>query len=359
MENFVPAENFMPRGLSEVKLGPDWSVVGITAIDNNQKIRFKVMGGELEKLSTRQVVPDNRFELMNRQVRKIADEYEKRAELARELKKPNWTFDLEKYGVIIKKDGCLSISRWMTKKDNTRELIWQTLQDIKSAIRQQDHIIEEYLDKKSGLQNDQEISSEFSNLFKQLSVILPHIEIRRLLLIRAQEQMDLSIRQTEKGLEKILTAKGKGREKYHGLPKRLERMAFYLNNSYPNPYRAMADQILPLIKGAKKSATLWQWDKTELLLLNVEKILMSGDKTIGRQSRLIGISEIDPIRILAEVDRYNLADEVMAMAKKFLTEPPYYYEKLGLFRLSAMLAISQLVIEGRTVSREAILKLLN
>ena len=352
-------ENFMPKGLSEVKLGPDWSVARIIAIDDGARIPFAVMGGKLEKLSTRQVVPDNRFELMNKQVRKIVGDYEKKAELARELKKPNWAFDLQKYGVIIEKDGCLSVSRWHTKKDKTRELIWQTLQDINSAIRQQDHIIEERLEKKNGLQNDQEISQEFSSLFKRLLVILPHIEMRRLLLIRAQEQMDWSINQAIKGLEKILAAQGNSHEKCHGLAEKLKRLAFFLNNDWPKPYREKIDQILPRIKDAKKSAADLNWDRTKLLLLNAKGILTSAMETFGRQGPLIGISAIDPIRIMSEVDKYNLADEVMALAKKFLTEPPYYYENLGLFRLSAILAISQLVISGRTVNRTEILELLN
>ena len=45
-------ENFMLRGRSVVTLGPDWSVLGITAIDNNQKVPFKVIGGQLQKLPT-------------------------------------------------------------------------------------------------------------------------------------------------------------------------------------------------------------------------------------------------------------------------------------------------------------------
>ena len=351
-------ENFMPKGLSEVKLGPDWSVVGITAIDDNIKIPFRV-GGKLKKLSTPCFVPNDRFREINKQVRATHADYEKKAKLARELKKPNWAFDLQRYGVVIKKDGQLSISRLYTKKDGTRERLWQTLPEIKSAIRQQDHIIEEYFKKKSGLQNGQEISPEFSNLLRRLSVIQPYIEMRRELLVYAQKQMDLSISQTKKGLEKFLATKGKGREKYHGLPKRLERMAFFLNNSWPRPYREIIDQVLPLIKKAKKSATNWQWEKTEFFLSGAKKILTSTVETSGRQSPLIAISEIGPIQILAEVDKYHLADEVMILAKKFLTEPPYYYEKLGLFRLNAMLAVSQLMITGKAVSQEEIIKLLN
>jgi len=352
-------ENFMPKGLSVVKLGQDWSVVGITAFDGNEEIPFRVMGGNLEKLSTHLVVPDNRFERMNRQVRKIADEYEKKAKLARELKKPNWAFDLQKYGVIIMKDGRLSISRWMTKKDNTRELIWQTLQDIKSAIRQQDHIIEKNIGKRDLLENSQELSPELSNLLKRLSVVNPYIEMRRELLVFAQKQMDLSIRLTIKGLELLLRARGKDREKCHGLPEKLTRLSFFLKNNWPNPYREKVDQIVPLIKEAKKSAAKFQWKKAESLLAGAEKILSSTVETSGRQSLLVSISEIDPIRILAEVEKYHLADDVMSLAKKFLTEPPYYYEKLGLFRLNALLAISQLMITGKAVSQEEIIKLLN
>ena len=290
-------------------------------------------------------------------MQKIKSDYDERARLARELKKKNWSYDLEKYGVIIQEDGCLSVSRWHTKKDRTRELIWQTLRDIESAIRQQDHIIEGYLEGKNGARNDQEVSTEFSKLFKQLHVILPHIEMRRLLLISAQEQMDTTLAQAKKGLEKFLASEGRGREKCHGLPKRLKRMAFYLNNSWPQPYREIADQILPLIKDAKKTATRGQWDKTESNFLKAHKILAAGEDTSVRQRPIIAFSEIGPIKILAEVDKYNLADEVMVMAKKFLTEPPYYYERLGLFRLSAMLAISQLVIESREINQEAIAKL--
>lgn len=119
----------------------------------------------------------------------------------------------------------------------------------------------------------------------------------------------------------------------------------------------MIDQILSLIKEAEKSADRWQWDKVKSLLSNAENILTSVIETSGRQRPFISISEIDPIRILAEVDRYGLTDEIMVIAKKFLTEPPYYYEKFGLFRLSAMLAVSQLVITGKTINREEILKL--
>lgn len=349
-------ENFMPKGLSVVKLGPDWSVVRITAFDGNEEIPFRVMGGNLEKLSTHLVVPDNRFERMNRQVGKIADEYEKKAKLARELKKPNWAFGLQRHGVIIEPDGSLKISRWMIRKSGERERIWQKVKDINAAIRMQDHIIEEYFKKKSGLQNGQEISPEFSNLLRRLSIIQPYIEMRRELLIFAQTQMDLSIRRTIKGLELLLRARGKDREKCHGVPEKLKRLAFFLNNSWPRPYREIIDQILPLIKEAKKSAANLRWEKTESLLLNAKNVLSSVAETSERQSQLTRISEIDPIRILAEVDKYGLADEVMAIAKRVLPEP-YYIKSRGLFRLNALLAISQLMITGKAVSQEEILKL--
>ncbi|MFH1048285.1 MAG: hypothetical protein V1732_01325 [Patescibacteria group bacterium] len=345
----------MSKGQSEVTLGPDWSVVRITAIDDDKKVPFAVIGGELKKLPTHHIIPKNRFNEMNRQVRAIYNDYEERAKLARELKKQNWAFDLEKYGVIIEEDGCLSISFRHTKKDGTHERRWRTLQEIESAIRQQDHTIENYLNKKSGLENGSEISPEFSNLFKQLSVILPHIEMRRWLLIRAQEQMNLSISQAKKGLEKFLAAKGRGREKCHGLPKRLERMAIYLNNKWPSPYREIIDRVLPLIKEAKKSAANLNWDKTKFLLSNAKKILISSDETSGRQSQLTIISEINPIRILAEVDKYNLAGKVITMAKKYL--PDQYLKYQSRFRLNTLLAVSQLIITGKIVSREEILKL--
>ncbi|MFH1180992.1 MAG: hypothetical protein V1705_01115 [bacterium] len=176
--------------------------------------------------------------------------------------------------------------------------------------------------------------------------------------------MNWSIDQATKGLEKFLAAKGKGlekghgREKCHGLPERLERMAIYLNNKWPNPYREIIDRVLLLIKEAKKSAANLRWEKTKSLLLNAKNILSSAMETSGRQSQLTSISEseIDPIRILAEVDKYELADEIMAIAKRLLPEP-YYVKSHGLFRLNAMLAVSQLVITGKIVSREEILKL--
>ena len=349
-------ENFMPKGLSEVKLGPDWGVVEITAIDDNIKIPFRVIGGKLKKLSTPCFAPNDRFREINKQVRATHADYEKRAELARELKKPNWAFDLQKYGVIIMKDGRLSISRWMTKKDNTRELIWQTLQDIKSAIRQQDHIIEKNIGKRDLLKNSQELSPELSNLLKRLSVVNPYIEMRRELLVFAQKQMDLSIRLTIKGLELLLRARGKDREKCHGLPEKLTRLSFFLKNNWPNPYREKVDQIVPLIKEAKKSAAKSQWKKTESLLTDAEKILSASAEVLSRQSLLVNISELDPIRILAEVDKYGLADQVMAIAKRVLPEP-YYIKSRGLFRLNALLAVSQLVITGESISQEEILKL--
>ena len=50
--------------------------------------------------------------------------------------------------------------------------------------------------------------------------------------------------------------------------------------------------------------------------------------------------------------------EVMAIAKRVLPEP-YYIKSRGLFRLNAMLAVSQLMITGKAVSQEEIIKLLN
>ncbi|MFH0955633.1 MAG: hypothetical protein V1801_00220 [Candidatus Falkowbacteria bacterium] len=346
----------MPKGLSKVTLGPDWSVVGIIAIDNSEEVPFAVMSGEIEKLPTRHIISDSHFKLINRQVRAVVATAEKRANLARQLKKPNWSFNLQRYGVVIEKDGLLSISRWITKKDNTHERIWQTLPEIKSAIRQQDHIIEGYLEEKNGMENGREIPPEFSNLLKRLLVVQPYIEMRRELLIFAQTQMDLSIQRTIKGLELLLRAKGNGREKCHGLPEKLKRLAFFLNNSWPKPYRKKIDQILPLIKEAKKSAANLRWEKTKLLLSNAKKILILGNETSGRQSQLISISEIDPIKILAEIDKYNLTDEVIAIAKRVLSEP-YYIKSRGLFRLNAMLAVSELVITGKVISQEEILKL--
>jgi len=344
----------MPSGLSEVKLGRDWSVAKITAIYDDQKVPFKVIGGKLKKLPTPRFIPKNHFQRMNNQVQKIKTDYEKRAELARKLKKFNWSFDLEKYGVIIEEDGCLSISRWHTKKDRSRELIWQTLPEIKSAIRQQDHIIEKYLEER-GSQNDQEISSEFSNLFKQLHVILPHIEMRRLLLIRAQEQMDMAIQRTMKGLEILLNADGNSHKKCHGLAEKLQRLAFFLNNDWPKPYREKINQLLPLIKKATKSAADKNWLKTKKHLSDAKDVLSPVMEISIRQSRLISISEIDPIRILAEVDKYNLADDIIKLAKKFLSEE--YRKYHGFFRLNSLLAISELVITGKTVSQEEIYKL--
>ncbi|MFA6609048.1 MAG: hypothetical protein WCT07_04045 [Candidatus Paceibacterota bacterium] len=348
-------ENFMPSGLSEVKLNRNWSVANITAVYDNQKVPFIFIGNELRKLPAAHVIPKEHFQRINKQVRAIYDDYEKKTKLARELKKPNWTFDLEKYGIIIEKDGCLSISRWYAKKNHSRELIWQTLPEIKSAIRQQDHIIKKYLEEKNGSQNNQEVPSKFSNLFKQLHVILPHIEIRRLLLIRAQEEMDMAIQRTVKGLEILLSADGNSHEKCHGLAEKLQRLAFFLNNDWPKPYREKIDQILPSIKEAKKSAANLNWDRTKLLLLNAKNILSPVIKTSIRQSPLISISAIDPIKILAEVDKYNLAEEVMSLAKKHL--PDQYLKYRGFFRLSALLAVAELVIIGKPVTQEEIYKL--
>jgi len=349
-------ENFMPKGLSEVKLGPDWGVVEITAIDDNIKIPFRVIGGKLKKLSTPCFVPNDRFREINKQVRATHADYEKRAELARELKKPNWAFDLQKYGVIIEPDGSLKISRWMIRKSGERERVWQKVKNINSAIRMQDHIVEERLEKKNGMENGSEIPPEFSELLKRLSIVLPHIEMRRELLIFAQEQMDLSSRRTAKGLKLLLAAKGMDWEKCHGLPEKLTRLSFFLKNNWPNPYREKVDQIVPLIKEAKKSAAKSQWKKTESLLTDAEKILSASAEVLSRQSLLVNISELDPIRILAEVDKYGLADQVMAIAKRVLPEP-YYIKSRGLFRLNALLAVSQLVITGESISQEEILKL--
>ena len=320
-------ENFMPKGLSEVKLGQDWSVVRITAIDDDKEVPFAVRDGELEKLPAHYIIPDSRFNLISKQVRAVVANAEKRAKLARQLKKPNWAFDLQRHGVIIEPDGSLKISRWMINKSGERERIWQKVKDINATIRMQDHIIEKNIGKRDLLENSQELSPELSNLLKRLSVVNPYIEMRRELLVFAQKQMDLSIRLTIKGLELLLRARGKDREKCHGLPEKLTRLSFFLKNNWPNPYREKVDQIVPLIKEAKKSAAKFQWKKAESLLAGAEKILSSTVETSGRQSLLVSISEIDPIRILAEVEKYHLADDVMSLAKKFLTEPPYYYEK--------------------------------
>jgi hypothetical protein len=348
-------ENFMPKGLSEVKLGRDWSVIGITAIDENEEVSFRVIGGKLKKLPTTNIIPSDRFWKINKQVQAIKADYEEDAKLARKYKKINWSFDLEKYGVTIEKDGQLTIWRWHTKKDGTREHIPQTLKNIKSAIRQQDHIIQEYLKKKNYFDDGNEHPLKLSALFKKLKAVQPYIEMRRLLLIRAQEQMDTAIRRTVKGLELLLKPGGYPREKCHGVSEKLKRLSFFLNNNWPKPYREKIDLVLPLIKEAKKSAANLIWDNTEYNLKKAKVILTSGEETFSRQASLIGISQIDPIRILAEVDKYNLADEVMVMAKKHLADQ--YLKYRGYFRLSALLAVAQLVITGKPVNQEEIIKL--
>lgn len=351
----MATENFMPKGLSVVTLGRDWNVVGIIAIDNSEKVPFAVMGGELKKLSTRHIIPDSRFELINRQVRAVIADAEKRAKLARELKKPNWAFDLERYGVVIEKTGRIKISRWFINKSGEKERLWQKVNDINAAIRMQYYIIEDYLEKKVNFKNDDEISPELSTLLKKLKVIQPYIEMRRELLVYAQKQMDLSIQRTIKGLELLLRARGRDREKCHGVPEKLKRLAFFLNNSWTSPYREKIDQIMPLIKKAKKSAANLNWDTTELLLLNAKNVLSSAVETSGRQSISTSFSEIDPIRILAEVDKYGLADEIMAIAKKYL--PDQYLKYRGFFRLNSLLAVSRLVIARKIISQEEILEL--
>ncbi|MEI6597286.1 MAG: hypothetical protein WCL13_03740, partial [bacterium] len=297
----------MPNGLSEVKLGPDWSAVRITAADGTEKVPFRVTGGKLKKLFTSHRVDDNRFKLINRQVQAIYADYEKRARLARQLKKHNWSFYLEKCGVIIEKDGRLKISRWIPKKNGQRERIWQALPDIKSAIRQQDHILHEYFKKKIDLKNDEEVFPKLACALNKLKIIQPYIEIRRAILIQAQAQMEVAIFRTIKGFEVILSAKGMEREKCHGLTEKLERLKFFLKNDWPSPYRGKIDQIMPLLKEAKKSAVNLNWRKVESLLLSAKEILTSVTETSNGQSSLVSISEIDPIRILAEVNKYGLA----------------------------------------------------
>ena len=347
--------------IDRVATGFKGDVVKIIANYEGKGILFTIQDGKLKRRSTPDIpfftIPEKEFSPIRKQIYGIIKSREKTAELARQLKKPNWAFELEKCGIIIMEDGRLTIPRWIIK-DRIRERIWQTLKDVNSAIRQQDHIIEKYLEQKNYMVDDSgsEISGELSNLLKKLKVVQPVIEMRRLFLMRAQGQMDLSIQRTIRGLELLLKAEGDDdQQKCHRLPEKLKRLAFFLDNNWPKPYQEKIERLMPLIKEAKKSAANLKWDKTKTLLLNAKEILSSTIENCREQSQLISISEINPIKLLTEVDKRGLTNEVMAVAKKHL--PDQYLKYQGWFRLNVLLAVSELMIEKKAINQEEIFKL--
>jgi hypothetical protein len=355
--------NFLPREPNRILYDHEGNIIQITAkYSDGRDLVFKVIDGKPRRSQANDVpffeIPENDLESIYRQIGAVISSRKKTQRLARRLKRPTWTFDLEKYGVMIEVDGCLKISRWITEEETgIRKQIWLTVKDINAAIRMQDHIIEKYLAKKHDLENNQGAFPE-SDLLKKFSVVLPYIEMRRQLLIHAQRQMELSIHRAINGLKIIMPERGTNKEICHDLPGKLYRLTFFLKNNWPNPYREKVDQIIPYLKKARRLAVNFRAEETKAMILAAKEILLSTFEAQGRQqSSLTEIAKIEPIQILARVDRLGLADEVMVIAKRILPEP-YYLPRLGLFRLSGLLAISFLVIEGKNfINQEDILKL--
>ncbi len=352
-------EDLLPNNKPIIRFNRDGSIAQIIDQAHGKKALIRVINGKPQKAEISGIAKLDFTQAdivsLNRRAWAIIADCEKRAKLARELKKPNWTYDLERYGVIFLKDGRLLVSRWFMDQSNERKKLWQKLNDLDSAIRQQDHIMEKYLARREVLDIDPDPAPEFYSLLRQLAIVRPYIETRRELLIYAQRQMDWAVEKAIRGLEQMLAIKGGYRDNCHGLANKLKRMAFFLRNSWPSPYREKIDQVMPLIKAAEKSAAKLQWSSAKYSLETAKKILVAIIETTGRQSIMIPLSNIDPIKILAEVNQYNLADEIMALAKKYL--PDHYLKYRGFIRLNYLLAVARLMIAGQTVSREEILKL--
>lgn len=342
-------ENFLPNDENRrVILSADGSVRRIIANYQGRDILFSVSvkDGQFHRRLTPEMpffeIPKDKLPQIYRQVASIIYDYRKNAKLAQEVKRPEWKHSLEKCSTEILPDGKIIIPRWVMGKDGARRCIRQTVKDVNAAIRMQDHILEKY-GRRVEAENGGDLPAEIISVLKKFALIRPHLELRRQLLIYAQEQMEASVREALARLNKIMAATAeKGSGRHHVLADKISRLCFFLHNNWARPYLAGVEYAITTLRQAKRAMGKAPIQTTQLLLLRAKCRLASliDSGRPGGSSRLAKLAEIDPIKTLAEINRLGKAKEVMATAKRLMPG--------RIFHLDDLLAISRLVIAGKT-----------
>lgn len=212
--------DYLPRGEAVVQRDPTNRVVKVIAVWQGYRIPFiitanhRVLRADYSNCA-RPVIPANHYQKMYRQVVSVFKQSQARAR-AEELA---WLVqDLSQCGVTIKGSGRLEITRWDKAAGQKPKLIRQTVKDIDSAIRMQDHIISGYLI------GDMENQSELDKL--------ESIE----LVITLANQVLLDWRQTEAG------EKEKLQKQLAGVVLKLEKC----RNEFKVAAREQTEEIIPL-----------------------------------------------------------------------------------------------------------------
>lgn len=341
-------ENFLPQFSDVVRL-PDGRVKQIIAVCQGKKILIDVVNGQPKRRDTPEIpyfkIPDKQFRPFYNRIRGIISDGKKTAELFKSVKKLDWTANLAKCGITIGTDGKVIIPRRQTNKQTgEKKRVLMPAKDINSAIRMQDHIMEYY---------DSCLPAELNRLLKKLAIIQPQLELRREVLLYAKAQMQATIDEAYARFTRIAAvATDQNRPNFSGLTEKVAQLAFLLKNQWACPYLHDIKLTISRLNRAKNVAARKKLDLTLLHLLSAKPLLqaLTRDKQQGGEK----LSEIDPIKTLAEVDRRNKADEVLALAKL----------RLGgeVFRLADMLVISREVLEKKEsvprqeISRSAVLQ---
>ncbi len=352
--------NFLPRGVSDVMIRADGSAKRVKAIYQGQEVFFAVtkLGRPLRCFLPGMksfYIPATDLQQMRKQVYIIISKYEERAIKYQDVKKPAWGEDLERCGVMILPDGKLQTHHHFKGK-----IVIQKISNLDAAIRQQDHILENYRDKKTRLENGKTIiPAELSELLTKFFLVSPVIELRREILIRAKNQMLLTVEEALARTKRLMSSARNNPAKVSEIVEEIDKLAFFLENQWPIPYINQVKPTIRFMRQAVRNAKSSQPNPriVVLFLFDAKNRLASLLPQKRHRDDWHMVGDIDPIMTLAQVCQLGLTDQVLVAARQRLAEP-YYYKEQDLFRLNALLAISRLLIDGTAItSSEQILKM--
>lgn len=332
-------ENFMPKGLSEVKHYLNGKVKQIIAICQGRKVLVEVVNDQPKRRATPEIpyfiIPEEKFHPFYRQIRGIISCGKKRAEKFKNVKKLDWTASLTGCGITIGSDGKVITYRWSTnKKTKEKKRIPMPAKDINSAIRMQYHIMS-YYDKS-------DLSPQLNQLLKKLAIMQPLLELRTGQLVYTRDQMQETIDEAFASLKQIGKAiTDVNGPKFDVLVNRIAQLIFLLKNQWACPYLQIVKQAVLCLQRAKRAAAKKKLQTAKLQLLKAKQLLalLATDECQGGEK----ISGIDPVMTLGKIYWLGKTDEILVLAKR-------KFPGRQIFHLAEMLTISRMVIGKEELS---------
>ncbi len=336
--------NFFPRGQSEIVPDETGKVKSLVGDFGGKKFLLNVQNSKINRTSASHIpwfdIPEGIRQEIYAQAYAICLSHARTAQKFLAVKKPNWTKDFRRYGLILDLKGGLKITRWIVT-DGKKHQILMKVHDIHTAIRMQDNIITGYQENKEILEAEPVKNWQFHVFFKKLPIVLPFIEMRKELLASARSQMLQSMSEAAEKVKVLLAKEVLTKDD-------ISQIIFYLTNNWFSPYREKINLIIALLKQAKNRCNKTGIDPRDFLKNVLWRLSTSIDLP-----NLIRLGLIDPIYTLSQVDKLGKTDQILELVKNQLPAA-CRLKRNGLYRLAAFLIMSKLVLNGQPITENNI-----